>query len=384
MSVTIDMPATSAQLSGKTPDGLAVLAVIAKRTYRIRPDGRCELAGEQEPLIMEPVFDPDDDGLLVSDTDLWSLKPLTDVVVKGHVHGRGARRLEAAVRVGSHLKRLAVLGDRVCRLSATGEIVFSEPAPIERIPLRYTHAYGGRDTTAEARYGNPYLALREGLSTDECDLDLASPFVYPRNPCGCGFLVEATPEAVETTRLPNLEDPTDLLTPERLVLGDPLRWMDMPIPQSTDWVDHGWFPRVAYLGVVPPFESVARSAPEVTRGWALEGIESERVPDGTFALRMTCGASLGLQLPHLSCGESIELRGMHPTHEVFRLRLPRERPALWVDGREGRLRRTRPVIQTVVVDVDSFRLQVVWRGSALARRPYLPEELQTMPFRVKW
>jgi hypothetical protein len=38
----------------------------------------------------------------------------------------------------------------------------------------------------------------------------------------------------------------------------------------------------------------------------------------------------------------------------------------------------------VVFEPDAMRLSIVWRGSAPALRPYLPEELKSMPLRVEW
>ena len=41
-------------------------------------------------------------------------------------------------------------------------------------------------------------------------------------------------------------------------------------------------------------------------------------------------------------------------------------------------------IHTVLIEPDEARLSVLWRGCAPALRPYMPKELETMPFRVEW
>ena len=66
------------------------------------------------------------------------------------------------------------------------------------------------------------------------------------------------------------------------------------------------------------------------------------------------------------------------------MQLPGDRPKIWVDGRNGTLKPTTPVIHTIVIEPDEGRLSIVWRGSAPALRPYMDEELKTMPFKVEW
>ncbi len=377
--------AAARQVSGKNPQGLPTLNVLAKRTYQVRPDGRCVLADEQQPLALEPVFDPENEDLLLQDMDIFSFKPATDVIVKGHAFAPpGQGRFEASVRVGPHVKKLLVIGDRSCTLSSNGRIMISDPKPVEKVPLRYTHAYGGRDEAAEAQYGNPYVDLQPYEDKKNCDLSKASPFLYPRNPCGRGFLVEASAAAVEALRLPNLEDPLDPLTPERLAAGEPEAWPLMPLPMATDWVDYAWFPRLAYIGILPIFDPPPRPVAEVQRGFAPPGILEEAAPGQKFDFRMTNGASLGLQLPYLKGNEVCVLTHMHPKQREFRFRLPGDRPRIWTDGRKGKLNETQPVLHTLVIEPDEGRVSVVWCGAAQALRPYLPDELEKMPFRVHY
>src|SRR5262245_33856030 len=97
---TMTCPATAftRQLSGKDPQGRFILSVLAKRTYTVRPDGRCVPHDDPEPLREEPECDPEAPALLLHDTDLFAYKPATDVVVKGHAYGYdGRRQFEAAV-----------------------------------------------------------------------------------------------------------------------------------------------------------------------------------------------------------------------------------------------------------------------------------------------
>jgi len=375
--------ACSRQISGLYPSGEPLLAVLTKRTYIV--DGeRAVPAEEQLPLVADPEPDPELPDLLAHDTDLFPYKPATDVVIQGHVYGAQQLRFVASVRVGAYTKQILVIGDRQCHLRQNGTIAISEPAHVDAIPLRYTHAYGGRDSIAEARYGNVIAqVMSDTVPPGSADLDLASPYVYPRNSCGRGYLIEPDPEAVDALVLPNLEDPDDVLSAHRLPVRDPLRWPAMPMPQATDWLGYGWFPRIAYFGMTPPYRN-ADVVPEIARGFAPDNLLDETQEDTDKAFRATQGASLGLQLPHMRGGESVRLERMHQHHEIWTFQLPDERPRMWTDGREGRLNETTPVIHTVLIEPDQDRLSIVWRGAARARRPYTDDELKEMPFRVAW
>jgi hypothetical protein len=375
---------TVRQTSGLDPDSRNILSVLAKRTYHIERSGRCVLANEQVSLKMEPEADPAFPDLLAHDMDVFPIKLATDVVVKGHVYGGlAARTLEASVQIGRFRKALLAIGDRRCLLSATGRIVFSEPASFARIPTGYQVAYGGKDGVAETKHGNPFEELRKYLPKS-IDVAQATPFAYPRNPCGVGYLIEPTPDAVGQLRLPNLEDPADRLTPERIVAGGAGRWPLMPLPQSFDWVHHTWFPRLAYFGFLPPHDPLDKPISEVVRGFAPSDVLKLAPQAEKFSFRFTSGASLGLQLPYLRGDEEILLVNMHPKYSRFAFRLPGERPRIWTDGRDGRLNATESVLHTLLIEPDASRLSVVWGGSAPAIRPYFAQELETMPLRVEW
>ena len=376
------------QVSGRDDAGRPILSLLAKRTYAFGQDGECQPGASQALLIGEPRYAAD--GLVLEeDTDLWPFKPRTDVVVRGHAYNHPqTAQFFAGVSVEGATKTLAVFGDRRCTVARDGRVLFSSPTVPERVALSYALAYGGRDTAAEAVHGNPAALLRPYLprGTDAAALDAASPFVYPRNPAGRGYLVQLAKGAVEALVLPNLEDPDDLLHPERLAAGVPGRWPLQPLPASLGWLDYGAFPRAAWLGALADHEQGLdpERVAEVRRGHCRPDIFREKNPPDALSLEGANGASLGLRLPHLKGGEWIELRNLSPAREVLRVRLPRQRPKLSVDGREGALVATTPVIHAVVLEPDRSSVAVVWRGSALARRPYTGEELKTMPFAVEW
>ncbi len=372
------------QVSGRAPDGGYLLSVLAKRSYRWI-EGTWLVDEEQTPLTVEPLPDPDHPELMLCDTDLHPFKCRTDLIIKGSAQGRGRTMFQVMVAVGNRACFIDVTGDRQLERSPQGRLRFTPPQPIESVPLSFAHAYGGLDVAAEQKYGNPYLELHEEFRGDGIDLNAASPFRYPRNPAGRGYLVEWNDDQDPPLALPNLEDPEDRLTAERIVAGDIDAWSTMPVPVATEWFDYGYFPRNALFGFVPMFDPELPLPREI----ALGGLPPElwnpdfvATPASLFA--GVNGAPLPLQFPLLSGEARIELREIHPTDESWVFRLPDDRPVLRTDGRGGKLKETDPVIHTVLLEPDQDRMTVLWRGSAPALRPYLPEELERMPFEAIW
>jgi len=380
---------TATQLSGRDAAGRCILSVLAKRTYLFGANGESTVHATQLPLVVEPRY-AEDRFVLEEDRDLWAFKPQTDVVVLGHAYNHRSRPgFSAGVSVGKAMKSIAVSGDRRCTVGYDGRLLFSAPTILERVPLSYAFAYGGRDSVAQETYGNPVELLKPFLppETDPAAIDAASPFVYPRNPAGRGYLVEATKAAVQALVLPNLEHPEDLLTPERLAAGETGRWPLQPVPASLGWLDYGAFPRAAWLGVLADHEEGLdpQRVGEIRLGYCKPDILAEKDPPDPLTFEGANGASLGLRVPHLKGGETIELLNVSPKRETIRLRLPAERPKLWIDGRESNLLATAPpVIHSVAIEPDKQLFTIVWCGSAPARRPYLPDELKTMPFAAEW
>ena len=369
------------QLSLRDPSGACHLVVLAKRTYALER-GRLVSAAEQLPIRDELIFDSDE---LLHDSDTIPMKARTDVVIQGHAYGQGRSQFEAAVTVqGKVAKRILVLGDRECITDTDGRIYIAPPLPVDKVPLRYTHAYGGSeartlDGVPEERAENIRI-LATALEVPPEQLILSS---YPRNPAGCGWLLQPTLEAVGKLRLPNLEDPLDRLTPERLAVGDELEWPKMPLPQSTGWMNYDCFPRRAYVGFAITGKLTTKTIAEVERGYYPENLLDSNKTMADMQL-VAQGASPGLQFAHFRGGETIVLDNMHPKQAKFTVQLPTEIPKIWVDGRKGTLKETEPVIHTVVIEPDLDRVTILWRGSAPALRPYMPAELEKMPFKVEW
>lgn len=371
------------QVSGRDPDGRFILSVLAKRSYRWLGDG-WQLHEEQVPLAVEAQADPDQPEVMLTDTDLHPFKCRTDLIVKGAAQGHGRGEFRVVVGIGNRGHAIDVIGDRYLERSPQGRLRYTPPQPIDVLPLSFAHAYGGTDRAAESKHGNPFLGLSEEFRGDDIDLRAASPFRYPRNPAGKGYLTE-WPEDNSPVAMPNLEDPQDRLLPERAVAGDIDRWATMPVPVATDWFDYGWFPRNALFGFVPLFDPDAPRPRELETGGLPPEIWDEdfvATPASLFA--GVNAAPLPLQYPLLRGPAKVELREIHPRLPRWVFGLPEDRPRLRVDGRGGKLADTEPVIHTIVVEPESDRVSILWRGSAVALRPYLPDELATMPFEANW
>ncbi len=373
---------TVQQLSGQERAGTHILSVIVRRSYRYDESGICVL--HEAPVSLQRELKTDEkSGELLHDTDLYPLKPRTDVVLHGRAGAQEpARHLTCGIRVGGYEKRIAVIGDRSCAISATGALMFSEPAQFKSIPLSYAFAYGGRDQATHARLGNPLADILKFLP-EEYDLSNFSRCDYPRNPAGRGYLCSRDRAAVELVQLPNLEDPQDRLSPDRLIAEQWDQWTAMPLPQAAGWVHPEWFPRLSYVGFLPPHDAAFTAVAEVERGFAPADLMARKHYSEKISFLFTQGASLGLQFPYLRGDELIELANILPTPRA-RIQLPGERPVIHVDGRNGKLAPTTPVLHTVYIEPYKNRVSLTWRGSAPALRPYMEEELKTMPLRVQW
>lgn len=371
------------QICGNGPDGMPILSVLARRTYRINRTGALDPLGEATPLVVEAQPDPDHPDLLAADSDLWPYKPHTDVIILGHAYGEEPQfRATITIDGGgrTHCTSLLVSGERRAGFNATGKVEFTPPLALKdgRLPLSPAFAYGGHDLASEAELGNPYAAY-QGAFLTPIDPAAMSPFRYPRNPWGRGFVVRGTKVAVEGALLPQIEDPHDQVTPERLVAERPARWPVMPLPVGTGWLPYGAFVRLACLRLIPPGERPEKPLAEVANGWLPADVLERRFANAADAFRLSQGAWPALRCVPLTGGETVTLERLHHRFVRLMLTLPK-RPDLRIDGRNGKLTPTKPVVHTLLIEPDHDRVTLVWRGTERALRPYTDDELARMPF----
>jgi len=345
------MPTTAAGVfeivPGRNDAGEHVFSVIVKRTYRITPDGRTERCAADQPLRLVDEYYDDGDPEWTTvrhESELAPYKVATDVVVIGKAYAPGGvptRQMLVGVQVGFAQKILLVTGDRRCHHRSGGPPVFGDPEPFVEMEIRYERAYGGRDETSIP----------------------GVPFIYPRNPMGTGVVLRNERDVVEGLALPNVEDPKDLLTPERLLIHEPERWPAQPLPEGFGWRQRAWYPRCALLGSYPPFLDAGTVTTEEHLGLlppdhVALAKQSRLKP---LVAHFNNGASLGMIFGDVKGDEPIVLGGLSE-QGVLQFTLPGETPTILLDIGRGE-QPPPPKLHTVSIRVDDRECDLIWRAA---------------------
>jgi hypothetical protein len=233
--------------------------------------------------------------------------------------------MRVGLKVGALEKLVTVFGDRRWQ-SRDGEMVPSEPAPFERIALRYEHAFGGWDRS------HP---------------DADKHHCYAPNPLGVGYrkLDDEADEPIEPEeglRLPNLEDPNELIE----------RYGQVVSPAGFGFVGPSWEPRSKLAG-------------SYDEAWI-----EERMPylATDFDRRFFNAASPGLVADgYLSGREPVAIFGAtREKHALFSL--PGNKPPRCTVQRVAAddLVCAMP-LDTVVIDTDRKLVTLWYRGHAVLR-----------------
>jgi hypothetical protein len=245
------------------------------------------------------------------------------------------------VEVAEQRKLLRVTGDRTASHRAGRAPVFTDPVPFATMPIRYERAYGGQDHASRPD----------------------APFHYPRNPLGCGIAVRNVREAVEGLRLPNLEDPEDALTPERLVLETEGHWNEQPLSQGLGWFQKTWYPRCSFVGAMPSHVDSDAVMREERLGLVPSGqialARRFRLP--SFDVRFNNGASIGLAVQDLRPGSRIRLAHVDP-EPLLSFHLPQAWPRIALDIGQGP-QEVPAALHTVLIEVEPRRVNLIWRGA---------------------
>jgi len=333
---------------GRNDTGEHIFSVIVKRSYTITPVGAVERCESDRPLrLVDEYWDGGDaeSSTVQFESEVAPYKAATDLVVIGKAHaprGQPVARMMVGVQVGTTLKTLVVTGDRYCSYREGALPLFTEPEPFVEMEIRYERAYGGQD----------HRSLPD------------IPFIYPRNGMGKGVVLQNVPDAVDGLALPNIEDPQDLLTPERLFIQEPERWHLQPLPQGLGWRQRTWYPRAALIGSYPPFLEAGTVTAEERMGLIPHDhvalAKQSRLPP--MLAQFANGASFGLMFSALRGDEPITLGGLTPGGRL-RFQLPGDIPAVSLDI--GRGEEHLPVqLHTVSIRPDEGELDLVWRGAA--------------------
>ncbi len=343
--------------------------VLVKRTYRLGPEG-CE-ALPAEPLdhdLRDETLQP----RMPLGSDFWTVKQATDVVLIGSAFAPGGRpveQMEVRCEVGDQSKRVAVFGPRELEWPANGSPRFGPPEPFVEVPVTCELAYGGIDPRVLPRAAPTNMHEALGLATDH-------PGIYPRNPFGLGYLV--VPERATGMMLPLLEDPDDLLTAERVVVGEPERWFRQPLPWTLDWLHPLMLPRLLLAGGDAHFPAPDEDLAEVQRGYVPAASRESFPGDEPLELHELPAplpgfyqeASLGMTFPWLGSGCPIKVEGMHPDGRSLTFSLPPE-PAVSLEV-EGHSEAARANLTTVVIRPGDETVNLVYHASRDLPRPFIP------------
>jgi len=245
-----------------------------------------------------------------------------------------------------------VFGDRECHYRENLPPIFSAPKVFTEMEIRYDRAYGGRDETSDPNI----------------------PFFYPRNHMGRGIALRNTKETIQGMALPNIEDPNDLLTPDRIVLSEPERWPQQPLPQGFGWFQRTWYPRCAFAGAYPPFVDVDTVTIEERMGLLPEHhialAKQSKLP--SYHPRLNNGASYGMLFSGLNGNETVSLRGLSPAGRL-EFALPGETPQIMLDIGSG-AQQLAARLDTVNIRPDDLEVDLIWRGACVyAGYSWLPQ-----------
>ncbi len=363
----------------KDTRGHQVICVLVKRTYDICSGGKVRRSDEQMDFVYEDqmVAKGTEPGWYpVAEAEIVPYKLNTDIIVTGDVvapAGKKVTCMDAGIIIGDIRKDVKVFGNRIIEMTAGGKISFSEPQPFVSLPMTYSLAYGGVDPSVP-RNENPRTVEEwvEYLTLER------HPGVYPRNPVGQAYVVNKERWLLNGRPLPNFEDPEDLLTPDRIVVGDPKKWWQQPMPAGLGWFGKIWYPRCVHSGLLPPYPPDQSRTPEVRKGLLASNHvdEIERTPIEEFPrYEFFNGASPGLAEKRVRGDEPVKIVGMDPSG-MLSFELPGERPDVSIQFEGKELEIIDYHIHTVWIKTDKKVFSMVW--SVSARPPKrLPLELPT-------
>lgn len=332
-------------LPGQSPEGKYILSVLVKRTYSIISGKQCVRADLDNPLIPGDVFWGNPMNTTVKyESDFVPFKLGTDLVLNGKAYapnGKASTSFNVSVQIGDHKKTIKVIGDREAKYVKDGTPVFTEPVPFQEMDLRYEKAYGGIDVYSNKETSYP----------------------YPRNLLGCGFVVSNTKASVDKLKLPNIEDPNNLLTPDRLCLVDYKNWEGQPMPVGLGWLPKGYKPRSDFAGVMPADRSTEE---ELRKAYAnllpkeeREVYINNKLPEMDF--HFFNGASQGLAMNYLKGDERVTTNNLSKKGQCV-FELPDDNPDISIDIGNN-VQETEVFIHTIMIHMEERLVDIVWRGA---------------------
>jgi len=283
LQIANDTPFSVTTLRWPDVDDKPRLTVVVKATFMIGRDGSdVRPTAKQLPLFESDIVSETEPPSVRFESDLVPFKPCTDVVLVGRAYapeGKPVTEMVAGLRVGQLRYGVAVIGDRTWQTQLLEKPTISYTRPFLTMDLAYERAFGGFDKPA-------------GMYCKE-------------NHVGTGFIGKRSAERVEGLKLPNLEDPRNLIG----------AWNSRPRPAGLGFYGRSWAPRLAYAGTYD------------------EKYMKERHPrlPADFSYRFFNGAHPDLQVGgYLRGDEEVDLLNVCPNASRAHFRLPGVVPKITV------------------------------------------------------
>jgi len=291
-------------------DGDPFLVVVAKGIFDIIKDESAKLSEQRASIrIVAVAWEKQTPSSLRYEDDLAPFKVGTDVIVNGTAYAPGGARLpswRAGLQVGAFKKDVTVTGPRAWVHTPLLGWSLTETIPVQRVPLRYEHAFGG-----EGFQGNP-------IGRGHCDVRRAD-----------------RSRAIEAPQVLTAEGRTPMLGEEYPVEG-------------FSAIVKSWQPRRARAGTFD-------------QEWAAQGGKSLPIDfDGSFWNAAHPDLCLG---SFLRGAEDVTLTALHPEHTRLCFRLPSLVVAVGVVYSSGYRHGVPARLDTLLIEPDEMRAELSWRAA---------------------
>lgn len=305
-------------------DNLFCDVVVVRVNLRLA-DGPLKVIAEPAEISLADHYtcpDAPEKGAVTRAGDVVVIKPATDVLVTGHAIPPRSEpcaewwcEMGLRTRAGDRAKRLHLTGPRHWQWSIARDWHLSEPAKVDRLPLGYDLAYGGRN--------------------------LGSGRTFAPNPAGRGWL-EGT----------SLDRGVRYPAAQIQYADDPLRAIDKPIRVAGLGPTARWWPnRYQFAGT---YDAAWRAA--------FDASPHPIYPADFDARFFQCAHPDWIFDPHLEGDETLWMTGFHPGPGI-RAQLP----GLAIEGAcltaSGELLQAPLALDTVHVDLDESVVSLVWRAT---------------------
>ena len=302
---------------GMQPDGRELLVVVVKGTFTIPTDGKePTLAAEQVPLVEADVF-TGEPGLSAPlyESDYAPRKPRCDVLLNGSAYAPGGKptdRVTVSLRVGSLHKSFDVVGNRLWKAGML-LVGSTAPEPFTVMPISYNNAFGGVDRSQDDPLKHRW---------------------YPTNHAGVGYHDCLDPKFIDGKPLPNTEETGKKVTHPHGKYK----------PMAFGPVGRAWQPRPKYAGTYD-------------QKW-LDEVFPFLPAD--FKEDYYQAAPADQQIPYPKGGEEVEVDNLTLGGRTH-FKLPVVSLPIEFALRTGESCEVEAVIDTIILEPDSGRLQQAWR-----------------------